>query len=298
MKKLLTIILLTGSMLAQSAGNTGLSFLKIGFGPRNLAMSDLGVVESNDLTSLYYNPALLADNNTAQLFVSHNEWIQDVRSEMFGASFNLFGLPFAFGLNTTTIGDIEVRQRPGEALSTFNAYYFFSSLSTGFYVTDNIKFGLTTKFINENLFSDDAHGFGFDFGVAYSKVYDNLNFGLSVRNLGSMNKLRNVETTLPTDIRAGLSYPIELKSIKSDITLVGGFQKYLDMDNNHIHAGAEFLYNNFLALRAGYVTGYESKSFSGGLGLIWNNIKFDYAFTPFTYSLGSAHTISVSYLFN
>lgn len=298
MKKLIIIFLFAGTILAQNAGNTGLSFLKVGFGARNIAMGDLGVVESNDLTSLYYNPALLADNKSAQIFVSHNEWIQDVRSELFGASFKLFGLPFAFGLNTTSINEIEIRQKPGEALSTFNAYYFFGSLSTGFYVTEKLKAGATVRFINENLFSDEAHGWGFDLGLAYSQIFDELNLGIALRNLGSMNKLRNVETTLPTDLRVGLSYPILVKSIKTDITLVSGYQKYLDVDNNHIHLGTELLYDKFLAIRAGYVTGFEAKSFSGGLGLIWNNIKFDYAFTPFEYNLGSAHTISVSYLFN
>ena len=298
MKKIIIMLFLTGSLIAQNAGNTGLHFLKMGFGPRNLAMSDLGVVGANDLTSLGYNPALLADHNTPQLFISHNEWIQDVRSEMFGASFHLFGLPFAFGLNTTSIGDIEVRQIAGDALSTFNAYYFFGSLSTGFKLTEYLKAGLTVKFINENIFSDEAHGWGFDFGFLYSKIYDNFDLGLSLRNLGSMNKLRNQETKLPTDLRAGISYPINLNSIKSELTLVTGFQKYLDVDNSHIHIGTEFLYDGFLALRAGYVTAYEAKSLSGGLGIIWNNIKFDYAFTPFDYSFGSAHTISVSYLFN
>ena len=298
MKKLIIIFLFAGTILAQNAGNTGLSFLKVGFGPRNIAMGDLGVVESNDLTSLYYNPALLADNKSAQIFVSHNEWVQDVRSELFGASFKLFGLPFAFGLNTTSINEIEIRQKPGEALSTFNAYYFFGSISTGFYVTEKLKAGATVRFINENLFSDEAHGWGFDLGLAYNQIFDELNLGIALRNLGSMNKLRNVETTLPTDLRVGLSYPLLVKSIKTDITLVSGYQKYLDVDNNHIHLGTELLYDKFLAIRAGYVTGFEAKSFSGGLGLIWNNIKFDYAFTPFEYNLGSAHTISVSYLFN
>ena len=46
------------------------------------------------------------------------------------------------------------------------------------------------------------------------------------------------------------------------------------------------------------MSGYESKGLTTGLGLKWEGLNFDYAFTPYSYELGSAHTISLMYSFN
>ncbi|MDZ7765462.1 MAG: hypothetical protein U5K00_13715 [Melioribacteraceae bacterium] len=72
-------------------------------------MGDFGVATANDVSALYYNPALIADYTTPQLTFTHNAWIQDVNSENFGAKFKALGLPFALGVNTTSISEIEVR---------------------------------------------------------------------------------------------------------------------------------------------------------------------------------------------
>ena len=297
MKKLLFIFLVTGISFAQSAGASGLSFLKNGFNARNIAMGDLGVATANDVSALYYNPALIADYVSSQLTFSHNKLIQDASSENFGASFPLFGLPFAFGLNTTSISDFEVRTRPGEAESTFNVHYFYGSLSTGFYVTENISTGVTVKYLYENLFSDDATGWGFDFGLMYKDLIEGLNIGASYSNIGSMNKLRNVETELPSDLRIGAAYNFTLSQIQSDVVLTGGVQKYTQTDDTHIHVGAEIFYDEIIALRGGYMSGYDSKGLTAGLGLLWNSINFDYAFVPFDYGLGDSHIISLMYTF-
>src|SRR3989304_2591293 len=95
MKKFLLIILFSSSILfAQSAGNSGLSFLKFGFGARNIAMGDAGASASNDLSALFYNPARLSLIDSLELrstgtrmnevLFMHNEWVQDVRMEGFG----------------------------------------------------------------------------------------------------------------------------------------------------------------------------------------------------------------------
>jgi len=298
MKKLLLILLITTTaVFAQTAGKSGLSFLKVGFNARNIAMGDFGVATADDVSALYYNPALLADYTSPQLAFTHNNWIQDVATEMLGASFPLFGLPFALGINTTSISDIEVRTRPGEAESTFNAHYFYGSLSTGFYVSDNISAGLTMKYLYESLFSDDATGLGFDFGLRYKDIIDGLDLAASYSNVGSMNSLRNEETKLPDDLRIGAAYNFSLEQIKSDVTVTGGMQKYTATDDTHLHFGAEFYYDNLIALRGGYITGYDSKDITVGLGLFWNNINFDYAFVPFEYGLGDSHIISLMYTF-
>jgi hypothetical protein len=272
--------------------------LKNGFGARNIAMGDLGVAGVNDLTALSYNPALLSEYKAPQVMLTHNQSIQDMTSQLVGASFSLWDVPFAVGFNNTSISDLEVRTTASdEPQSYFNAHYMFGSLSTGFTIYKNLSFGITTKYIYENLFSDDADGWAFDFGLSYFNIIDGLDIGISYKNIGSLSELRNESTTLPADLRFGLAYGMLINSINSEINFVGGIQKYSETDDTHIHTGGEFFYNNIIALRLGYMTGYDSKGFTAGLGLYWKGLNFDYAFTPYSYGLGSAHTISLMYSF-
>lgn len=299
MKKIFLIIILSSAtLLAQSAGKSGASFLKNGFGARNIAMGDLGVVGVNDLTALNYNPALLSEYQAPQVMLTHNQSIQDLSTQLVGASFSLWGIPLAVGINNTSINDLEIRTvASDEPQSYFNAHYMFGSLSTGFQIYENLSFGVTTKYVYENLFSDEAAGWAFDFGLSYFDIIDGLDIGASYRNIGSLDKLRNEATKLPADLRLGLAYGLDINSINSELNLIGGVQKYVETDDTHIHAGGEVFYDNIIALRLGYMTGYESKGLTAGLGLYWEGLNFDYAFTPYSFGLGSAHTISLMYSF-
>ena len=297
-KKILSIALISFTFVnAQSAGNTGLSFLKFGFGARNIAMGDAGTSASNDLTALFYNPAKLNINSDNEILVMHNEWIQDVRSEVLGAKTNIFGLPFAFGFNITSVSDIQLRTKAGEPDALFDANYFYGSISTGFEVYENIFTGITAKYLYEGLLSDEATGYGFDLGLFYKTEMEGLTFSGVVKNLGSMNKLRSEETKLPSEIRIGPAYNFDLGENKFDAIVAGEFQKYLDTDDIHFNLGGELLYDNLLALRGGYQTGFESKGFTAGLGLMWGSLKFDYAFLPFSLGLGNANLFSVQIKF-
>ncbi len=289
--------MISTTLSAQSAGNSGLAFLKFGFGARNVAMSDLGVVGANDLSALNYNPSLLAVNNKTQLSFTHNSLLQDLNSEMFAGSFNAFGLPIAVGVNTTNIADIEIRTTPGDVQSKFSAHYFNGSISTAFHLLEKIYFGVTYKYIYENLFSDNASGYGFDFGVNYQSNITGLTFGAAVRNLGSMNQLRNESTKLPADFRLGAAYNFSLQNSKLDFTALAGFQKYTSQGDSHIHLGGEAVYDKLLSLRIGYASGYDTKNLSAGFGVNLKGINLDYAYVPIKYGLGDSHIISILYTF-
>lgn len=300
MKKIVFVFIISSTvMFSQSAGNTGLSFLKYGFGARNIAMGDAGTALSNDLTGLFYNPAKLALTDKSEVLFMHNEWIQDVSSEVIGVKTELWSIPFALGFNVTSIDGIEYREIPGEPISKFDANYFFGSLSTGFFVTDDISIGASFKYLYEGLLNDEATGFGFDFGVNYLLPYEGLSASAVVKNVGSMNALRSESTKLPTELRIGTAYTFSLEDSKFDFTGGAEFQKYLGTDVNHLNFGAEVLYNRLLAIRAGYQTGYESESrgFTAGIGLMWGNLKFDYAFLPFSSVLGNANLFSLQFKF-
>ena len=298
MKKIILLFVICSiTIFSQSAGKTGLSFLKYGFGARNIAMGDAGTALSNDLTGLFYNPAKLAQTSGSEVLFMHNQWIQDVSSEVIGAKTVLWGIPIAVGFNVTSIDGIEYRDIPGEPITTFDANYFFGSLSTGFFVSDEISFGASLKYLYEGLLNDEANGVGFDFGLNYQLPYKGLAASAVIKNIGSMNTLRSESTKLPTELRIGTAYTYNLEDSKIDFTGGLEFQKYLDTDDNHLNLGGEILYNKLIAARAGYQTGYESRGVTAGIGLMWGNLKFDYAFLPFSLGLGNANLFSLQFKF-
>jgi hypothetical protein len=297
-KYFLILMIFSGGAFAQSAGNSGLSFLKLGFGARNVAMGDLGVVVANDLTSLNYNPSLLAENLNPQLSFTHNSLFQDLNSEMIAGSFSVFNIPFAVGINTTSVSDIEIRTRPGEPEGKFNAHYFSASLSTAHKIIDNLNGGITIKYLYENLYSDDATGMAVDLGLSYRGFIDGLSLGASLKNIGSMKALRAESTKLPTDFRLGAAYDFALPQIKMDFTALAGFQKYTDANDSHLHFGGEISYDKFFAVRLGYMSNYDSKNITAGFGILWKSLNIDYAYVPVKYGLGDSHIFSFIYSFN
>jgi hypothetical protein len=201
------------------------------------------------------------------------------------------------GFNVTSVDGIEYREIPGEPITTFDANYFYGSLSTGFFVTDEISIGTTFKYLYEGLLNDEASGFGFDFGLSYSLPFRGLTASAVIKNLGSMSALRNVETKLPTEFRFGSAYLFSLEDSKIDLTVGAEYLKYIDADDNHFNFGGEVLYNKLIAARAGYQTGFESRGFTAGIGLMWGSLKFDYAFLPFSLGLGNANLFSLQFKF-
>ena len=297
-KKVLYVFILgAGFLFSQSAGNSGMAFLKFGAGSRNVAMGDIGAMAANDASSIFYNPAALASNSNPEVMFMHNQWIQDIKSEVFGAKFSYWGIPLAVGLNVTNIGEIEIRTRPGEAIATFDAHYFSCAVSSGFTIIDGIDLGFSVKYLYEELYVDDAGGYAFDLGLKYKTPVEGLTASAVVKNAGEMENLRDEKTKLPTDLRIGAAYKYNITDTKFQVNAGAEFQKYLPTDDSHINAGAELVYDNLVAVRAGYQSGYTSKSFAGGVGLIWGNLNFDYAFSPFKYQLGTGHSVSLNFKF-
>ncbi|MBK8945713.1 MAG: PorV/PorQ family protein [Ignavibacteriae bacterium] len=285
------------SVFAQNAGESGLSFLKIGPSAKTIAVSDIGFLDGN-VSSVYYNPAAVNLNNTASIMFSHQAWIQDLSCQVVGSNFILWGIPLSISANTTKIKDFEVRTQPSEKpQSTFDVNYFYGNLSSGFGLTENIYFGFSIKYLYESIFTDDATGFGYDLGLIYADIFENLNFGLSVRNLGNMNNLRFEKTKLPSDLLLNATYKFSVESASLEIIPVFGIQNYFDAEIIHIHFGSEIGYDKQFFLRLGYVNGIESRNISFGAGVFYNGFNLDYAFTPFNYNIGNANTISLQYVF-
>lgn len=280
-------------MYAQNdgAGNTGLSFLKLGVTSRSIAMGDAVVSYIDDASASHYNPSSLMMGKNNSIVFMHNENILGIRTEFLAAKVKFQNFAFGLHLNNTSVSDIEVREIPGAPLDKFTAQNFAFGISAAYKINDMISAGITGKFIYEKIYIDNASGFAVDFGGLYT--YRDISFGLSISNIGSMSNLRSEATKLPTLVRAGGSYMFNFPSIYGGLRIaIDGF-KVFDGGKFHIHSGAEFSYKDFLLVRAGYQTGYEDKSFTTGIGLKYKMFNLDYAFVPYKYSLGSSHTITL-----
>lgn len=295
MKKLLLInFLIINLLIAQSNSESGYAFLKNGFSARNISLSEFGAVAVNDLSALYYNPSYLSVNNKTQFAFSHNSLFNDLTSENFGFSFNMFEIPFAIGINTTKINGIELRTKPGDALAKFNANYFYASLSSS-YNFENFYLGATFKYLYENIYVDESSGYAFDFGLNYQKFYDNFSFGLVLKNLGNVNQLRNEKTNLPLDFQFGFSYNYLINDF--EIIPIVGYQNFINDKTSHLHLATEINYNKTISIRIGYISNYESKNITTGLGVVYKKFNLDYAFVPIKYGLGDNHIITIIYNF-
>ncbi len=281
------------ALLSNAQGiKTGLPFLKQGNDARSTAMGEAFTSISNDHSAYTYNPASLRPSNR-QFAVSHRQGFAGTTSDYIGAT--IPGNDFSFGISayTTSVNDIEVRLRPGDAEGTFGARNGALALGAAVSLSDEITIGLTGKLLYEKIFVDEASGYGMDAGMYY-KALDHLTIGLSLLNLGKMGVLRSERSVLPTTLRLGASYTTSVTQ-DIDVLFAGDAVKTLNDDGTHMLLGAEALYNSMFMLRAGYQTGYETKSFAAGAGVLYSILRLDYAFVPMNGAFSPNHIFSLTF---
>ena len=163
----------------------------------------------------------------------------------------------------------------------------------GIGVAEGLSVGVSGKFLYEKIYVDEASGYAIDLGGMYA-VSPSLTLGVSASNLGSMNKMRNEALELPALMRAGASYTGALTD-RFSYRAAADLVKIFKQSENHVQLGAELGFDSTLMLRAGYQTGYDAKSFTGGVGVAYGMVRFDYAFVPFNSGFGTTHTFSLSF---
>jgi hypothetical protein len=83
-KRLLYIVciaLLPGSAFAADPGTTAANFLKLGIGPRAVAMGEAQVGLADDVYAAYWNPAGLARLQTQEAGLVQNQYLEDISEQ-------------------------------------------------------------------------------------------------------------------------------------------------------------------------------------------------------------------------
>ena len=209
------VMLLVGSSFAQQkptrVGTTIASFLEYGYGGAGIAMGDAYVSVTNDIASIYWNPAGLAfmEQNEAQFI--HQPWLVDISSTFAGVGLVLPEIgTLALGFIHVGYGEMEVttvgmQEGTGEKFSSDD---YAISLAYSRRLTDWFSFGAAGKYITSRIWHMDASAFALDLGVIVKTPFlapsDDRNagmrIGMSISNYGTRMKYDGQDLINPIDI--------------------------------------------------------------------------------------------------
>jgi hypothetical protein len=285
------LLFLTLVFSAGSARGDGFASLRLGADARTGAMGMTGTAQAGDGTAGYWNPASLAYLQRNDAVLSLHSWIQGVQSEFLGMAAG--GERHGFGLYVlyTQVGDIEYRVTPSpEPIATFTAHEAATGLSYGRQFGSRFSVGVTLKALYEKIFIDESVGIALDAGFICRLRSGGPRLAAVIQNMGFTGKLRDQSIRLPFTGRLGLEWPFRFMG--GSLILAAEGEKARDLPF-HFHSGVEYGWKQRIFLRLGYVTGYDSRDITGGVGFRWGRMRLDYQYMPFRQGLGEAHRVSL-----
>ena len=325
-------IVVASSLIAQTkVGSTAAPFLNIGVGPRAIAMGGGFIATANDVTALYWNPAAISRTEHNEAMFAHSKWFADINYNWAGAKLNLNGLG-SVGLSVMYLdyGKMEVTtllEQDGTG-EFFSAKDLSIGLSYAYNLTDRFSIGGTVKYINQRIWNSSASAVAFDIGTLfYSNIFD-LRIAATITNFGTDMKMSGKDLMVLYDIDPDIfgnndqilanlrtdSYPLPLLfrvGLAMDILNLPASKITVGVDALHpndnaesLNVGAEYVFNNFLALRAGYKSLFLKNSEEGltlGIGVKYDftptyGFSFDYAYQDFGLLNNTQHfSISVRF---
>jgi hypothetical protein len=301
-------------------GAAGAEFLKIGIGGRANAMGGAYVAVANDLTSLYWNPAGLADVKAYAADFSYTQWFAD-----FGHSFGAISIPlgenFITALSATSFNSGQMTlttvERPDGA-GVFSVSDVAVGATIAGYLTDQFSFGITFKYISSGISTLNSSGIAFDVGTMYNTGIQGIKLGFSLQNLGTQEKYsgQDLQTTRKLFEQLNAA-PLDVQYLASSYSIplifrAGATTDIINDENNRLLAavdfitlsdipaecaiGAEYTWNKILSLRGGYIIGQDQFGISGGVGINYIGGGFrgqiDYSINP-TKNIGLVNRISI-----
>jgi hypothetical protein len=306
---MIILCIFTVPLFADVFGKTGtasLQFLKLGVDARAIGMGEAYTAVSDDISSVYWNPAGLAMKYEKQAFFSHTNWIADTYHEFVAASmptnYGFFAI-FASVFHTTAMEETD-EFHFGFTGRTF----YFSNIAAGITYanafTDRFAFGLTGKYLRENIADESVNSMSFDLGSSYNTGFRNIIIGMSLRNFGPEVRYRidddknseffddRFDTFDDDEDGIGTPFPMPMNFSlgivgdvyrRSDRYLIASAQLDNCVDRKETwNVGAEYNINN-LFLRGGYQIGLDAASWSAGFGVRVPTrmaiLNIDYAFT-------------------
>ena len=323
-KKFFVIILLMlGLNLQLSAfekvGTTSFQFLKVYPGARANAMSGAFCTLADNSEALFWNPAGIARINDFDATFNYISWVLDIKHFAFSAAYNLgdWGVVGLHGI-MTDVGVIEETRvdmigvgglvngmfNPGLTGNTFEPASMVIGLSYAQSLTDRFSFGVTVKYVQENLIYQKADAFVFDGGFLFDTRYKSIVIGASIRQFGPEVKFIDKNYPLPQTFNIGVSAHLfspedPLISTIEDHSLLFSYDIIQPRDYDQMHSmGLEYSFKDMIFLRGGYTFNSDQEGLSAGVGLNVDKYRVDYSFSDYGEYLDSVHRITIGFELN
>lgn len=296
------------------SGTAGYQFTKVDVDARSTAMGHSAMADLTGGGSLYWNPALAVQTASSEVFGSHTSYFADIGMEYIGAIHKTNAFAFGLSMQYLSSGNIlETNEfNPFGTGRTFQTTHLTAGLTVSQKLTNLFSYGLTLKYLQEDLEAITNTSAAIDLGFFYRVGQTGLSFAVSLTNFG-FDSAPTGETertsldgpviedafsdvTLPTTFNMAAAWKL-MQSEQQGLTLTAQIQNPSD-NAERMAIGGEYRFREQLFFRTGYRFGVDEANWpTFGVGLVLpvmnKNLRFDYAYASLE-RLGQTHRIALS----
>ncbi len=283
-----------------SPGTVGFQFLKTQVGARPAAMGGAFVAIPGDINAIQYNPAGIVTFSQRTASFSYLNDLLDINMGFVGFVQPKVG-PGNLGIAVLfkDYGNFVKTDVSGQEMGNFSSNSFSFAAAYAVEPYKNLYVGASGKYLRFGIDNYFADALVVDAGVMYTIPSQALTLAAGIFNVGrALSAFVETKDDLPRNYKLGFSKRL------AHLPLMLSFNLYKYNDENWYGAlGGEFTLSPNLFLRLGYDqfgkdlrVDSSNDKFAGaaiGLGLLWNKIHIDYAFTTYG-ELGTLNRFSVS----
>ncbi len=289
----------------ERAGQSGWQFLKINGDARQASMAGAyTAIGSGNASSVFGNPASLADVTNADIRLNALQWVADIDHQSIAAAYSLgdFGV-VGVSLAMLDYGDIpETINAPAGSSGTtplitgnmFTANDMAAGLSYARKVTDNLSIGGNVRWLQQEIAGLAMRNWSLDFGTMYYTGFRSLRVAITARNFGPDSRFggwseeyqsESDNVRMPLDFRAGIAMDFLEEEGGPHLLTVILEGDHPNDGREKFHIGTSYTYEKMFFLRGGYKFNYDVQRFTFGAGMhyAFGEMKgtVDYAYVDF-----------------
>ncbi len=290
---------------AVGVGTSAANFLKIGIGPRAIAMGEAHVGLANDVYAAYWNPAGLANLKVQEAGFVQNQYVEDISEQFLAYAFPQAALgTFAGSLSYLQMGRFPAYDAVGMPTGQVKSSDAAVALSYARRCDwdrrrgAGVAWGMSAKYIHETLDTATASAYAADVGVMFmpgrrwSESLEGWKVGAVVRNVGSSLQFDRDRFLLPRSLEVGLAYSGRWRDETFTFVLDG---RQPQGGERSWGSGIELATLQVLFARVGFSTGDD-----WGNGLRWGGgLRFKVAQVDYAYAhaggFGAVHRIGLTF---